>query len=113
MSDSKSIAIVSTTTAWRRAPRVEKTRFSNALDGERHETAERDGELRAKALRTTLSHNETAASSRDWIQEPLVPGFVAQVLAQVMPGDARRAASAFAAYGDSAPQIARVYDRRL
>lgn len=116
MSDSKSIAIASATAvsaAWRRAPRVEKARFSNALDGERREAAERDGQLRAKAPPAALSHNDTAAPSRDWIEDPLVPGFVVQVIAQAMPARRPSVVSALAAYRDSAAQIARLCDERL
>ena len=116
MSDSRSIAVVSTaaaTAAWRRAPRVEKARFSNALAGERHETAERDGQLRAKAVRLSLSHNDTVAPSRAWIEDNLVPGFVAQVIAQVTPEKATVAPSALAAYRSSAAQVARLCDRKL
>src|SRR5690242_2219382 len=108
MSDSTAIAVASTAAtfvALRRAPRVEKTRFSNGLHGERHETAERDGQLRAKAARVSLSHNETVVPSHDWIEDNLVPGFVAQVIAQVTQEEATVAPSALAAYRSGTAQI--------
>jgi hypothetical protein len=97
--------------AWRSRARVEKIHLSNGLDGERHDAPQQDGFAAAKLARTQLCRNETIDIAPVWEEQRLVPAFVAQLLAQVMNGGAAPADSASRAYRNSAPQIARLYDR--
>ena len=91
----------------KRRPRVEKPRFSKHIDHDAH-----DGETPADARGSgaTLSRFETAGAAID--DRRLVPGFVAQLLGQVMGENRADARSALAAYRREIP-VALVCDARM
>ncbi|HSM97365.1 MAG TPA: hypothetical protein VLT91_15080 [Rhizomicrobium sp.] len=107
------VAATAVPVAWKSLARVEKIRLSNAPDGERRDAQQQEEFATARLARARLSRDETTGVVPEQDERRLVSTFVAQVLAQVMPGHSADARSALFAYRNGAAQIAPVYDRDL
>ena len=99
--------------SWKNTARVEKIHLSNALDGKRRDAQQQENFASAKLARVGVSRNETMDDVPERDERRLVPTFVAQVLAQAMPGHSVDARSALLAYRNGTAQVTRLNDRDL
>lgn len=98
--------------AWRARPRVEKTRFSNGLDGERHDAQQQPAAFARPVVHAKPSQFETVQMSRDWTAPVLVPSFVAQLMGQMLAGSSADMRSAMSAYRGGETAGALLLDRQ-